>query len=306
MKAEPDEVVARVVGDDPDQAVAADDVGQEGVADEERKGEEEQCLPSFLQQLAGGPGRRGQGALRGGVAFDPVFEAAEDQFHEHGLRTGPAAPETSEGGGEDGDARQEEQEAQGEDGAVLGPEHLAEHGELALDDVDEEERVAVDADERPDEHDGQEQVADPDAGGVVAAAGLPGVNPHAGAPPGRPSPGDRGNPASPRVGRRFPDRDRRVSPGCGSREHGGNGDVEGAGGSSHEPERGLQSAGRRSESMVERSEVRAPVHGRCACLRGHGGFPRTSGGRARLRSRPGWFWTGGWLARSLAAPTRGS
>ena len=46
---------------------------------------------------------------------------------------------------------------------VLRPEDLAQDDELALDNVDQEQRVAVDADERPGEHDRQQQPAQPGA-----------------------------------------------------------------------------------------------------------------------------------------------
>ena len=65
----------------------------------------------------------------------------------------------------------------GEDDHVLRPENLAEHDELALDDVHHQQRIAVDGDERPGEHDRQQQPAEPGAPAVKPAADLARINP---------------------------------------------------------------------------------------------------------------------------------
>ena len=91
------------------------------------------------------------------VALDEVFDFAEDHFHHHRLRAGPTTPETAKGGGENQNAREEDEHCDGEDDAVLRLEDLAENGEAALDDIDQEERGAVDANPRAREHDNDGQ-----------------------------------------------------------------------------------------------------------------------------------------------------
>ena len=62
------------------------------------------CLKSFFADFPGVPRRLVQGALLVRVAFDEVFDFAEDHFHHHRLRTGPAAPKPAKRGGENDDA----------------------------------------------------------------------------------------------------------------------------------------------------------------------------------------------------------
>jgi hypothetical protein len=94
-----------------------------------------------------------------GVAFDEVFDFAKDHFHEDGLRTGPTAPEPSKSRREYNDARDENQQRHRGDDHVLRPENLAEDDELAFDEVQQEQRVAVNANERPHEYDREQQPA---------------------------------------------------------------------------------------------------------------------------------------------------
>ena len=196
MTVSPCRCLRRVVGDDLEQLLGADDVGEQRVADDERQAEEDGVLADLLANLAGRPRRLVQGALLVRVAFDEVFDLAEDHFHQHGLRAGPAAPQPAEGGGEDDDAGDEDQQRHREHDHVLRPEDLAEDDELALDDIDQEQRVAVDADERPGEHDGQQQPAQPGARrDRIARAASAGKATGAG-PPGPPWPGGRGSPPS--------------------------------------------------------------------------------------------------------------
>ena len=143
--------------------VHADDVAEEQIADDKGKAEEEGVLGQLEGGFAGRPRRGGQGALGAGVAFDLVFDAAENHFHEEGLRADPAAPEPAISGGEDHDAGEIEQQRDGEQGHVLRPKNPAENGETAGDDVEHEQRVAVDLDERPGKQNAQQQPAQIDA-----------------------------------------------------------------------------------------------------------------------------------------------
>ena len=67
--------------------------------------------------------------------------------------------------------------ADGEDDHVLRPENLAQHHELALHDVHQQQRIAVDGDERPGEHDQQQQPAKPGAPAEKPPADLARINP---------------------------------------------------------------------------------------------------------------------------------
>src|SRR5258708_30143520 len=121
-----------------------------------------------------------QRSLRRGIAFDEVFDLPEDQLHQQSLRTGPTAPEPAKSRCEDKDAGDENERGQSKDDPILRPEDLAEDGEPAFDNVEQEQRVAVDAHEWPHEHDRQEQIAQPGAPRVKPATGLLGIEP---APP---------------------------------------------------------------------------------------------------------------------------
>ena len=112
-----------------------------------------------------------------GVAFDQVFDLTKDHFHHHRLRTGPTAPEPSERGGEDDDASNEHKHGDGKDDEILRPEDLAEDGEAALDNIEQQERVAVDANPRSREHDDNERRGEPRAAVVPFARGLLGIKP---------------------------------------------------------------------------------------------------------------------------------
>jgi len=149
-------VAGGVVGDNCCQLIHADDVAQEEVAEDKREAKKDGVLEGFDGDFAGRPGRLREGALLAGIAFDFVFDAAEDHFHEDGLRAEPAAPEAAVGGGENHDAREVEQKRDGDQGHVLRPEDVAKHGKAARDDVDHEERIAVDLHKRPDKQRGED------------------------------------------------------------------------------------------------------------------------------------------------------
>ena len=121
------------------------------VADEDvrhRQGEERE--DRMLERLA----RQHPGAHPAGVAappggrrsLDPALDAAEHALQEHGLRTGVAAPDAAEQRGrgdeqEPGAGQQEEQEP-----GVLRVEGGAEQVEPPVLEVEEDRRVAADAD----------------------------------------------------------------------------------------------------------------------------------------------------------------
>ncbi len=171
------DVMARIIGDDRDERVAADDVGEQRVADNEGQHEEDAELEGFLRELPGRPWRGGEQALLHGVALDQILQFAENHFHHHRLRTRPTAPESPERRREDDDAGDEDEHRHGEDDHVLRPEELAEDGEPSLNDIHHEQRVAVDLDERSGKHDADEQPAHPGAPLRPFAMRLFGIDP---------------------------------------------------------------------------------------------------------------------------------
>jgi hypothetical protein len=100
----PGKMPGRVVANNSKELVNADDVAQKQIADDKGKPEEDKMLGQLKADFARRPRRGGQGALGAGVAFDFVFDAAEDHFHEKSLRANPAAPEPAISGGENHDA----------------------------------------------------------------------------------------------------------------------------------------------------------------------------------------------------------
>lgn len=129
---------AWVVELDGQQRFAADNIGEEGVAYDEGETQKHAVLDRFLENFSKAPWSPIKGALLVRVAFDEVFDFAEDHFHHHGLRTSPTTPKPAEGGCKDDDAGDEHEHGNGEDDGVLWPEDLPEDGEAALDDVEEE------------------------------------------------------------------------------------------------------------------------------------------------------------------------
>ena len=167
----------RVIGNDGVELFRADDVTQERVRDEKRKGEEDSLFEKLFSDLADAQRRGGQGALSDRIAFDEVFYFTKNHFHQQGLRASPTAPEPAKCGGENDNAGQKNQHGDGKNSDVLRPENLSEDGEPALDDVHEQERIAIDPDERANEENGEQQPAQPGAPAIEAALGLFRVNP---------------------------------------------------------------------------------------------------------------------------------
>ena len=143
----------------------------------ERQAEEDRVLAGFLDDLVRCPRRLIQSALLVRVPLDEIFDLPEHHFHEHGLGAGPAAPEPPIGCRENDDAGDEHQQGHREHDHVLRPEDLAQDDELALDDIDQQQRVAFDPDEGPREHDREQQPAQQCASAEEPAAHLPRVQP---------------------------------------------------------------------------------------------------------------------------------
>ena len=78
-----------------------------------------------------------------GVAFNQIFNAAKNHFHEQRLRASPATPESAKCAGENKNAGDEQQHGDGKDGRILWPKNLAENGKSPLDDVEEEQGIAL-------------------------------------------------------------------------------------------------------------------------------------------------------------------
>src|ERR1019366_4682537 len=171
------DVLRRRVGDDLAELLPADDIAQQNVADEERERKKNAVLGNLLENFPSGPRRTVQLALRWRVAFYEVFDFAKDHFHHHGLRAGPAAPEPAKRRREYQDAHDKDQHGDGKDDHVLRPEYLAEHDELAFADVHQQERIAADGDERPGEHDEQEQPTEPGAPAKPSSVHFARINP---------------------------------------------------------------------------------------------------------------------------------
>src|SRR5690606_25808673 len=95
------------------------------------------------------------------IAFNQKFDPAEHQFHEDGLRACPSAPHASVNGGEEHNAHHGNEHTEHEDVQILRPEHTSEQHELALDDVEEQERFPRNLDKRCDDEKCQQRIAHP-------------------------------------------------------------------------------------------------------------------------------------------------
>ncbi len=100
------------------------------------------------EKLARRPGCRIEPAAMQPFAFKPAFEPAEDMVEKNGLRTGPAAPDAAEQGGEEKQREAEAGDEKKKQPQVLGGERPAEEMETPVGQVEKDGRISADFDPR--------------------------------------------------------------------------------------------------------------------------------------------------------------
>jgi hypothetical protein len=78
-----------------------------------------------------------------GIAINPVFYFPEYHFHENGLRTGPAAKNSTKDGCKKNDEHYKSDHGQCEDEEVLRTKYLSENDKLPLQYINHDEGLTI-------------------------------------------------------------------------------------------------------------------------------------------------------------------
>ena len=143
------EVAGGVIGDEGQPLVAAHEIGQKSIGDQERNQKEDAVLGHFFQDFFGGPGAVVQPSAGVCVAFDERFDLPKNHFHKNRLRAGPAAKHAAINHREERDEHNKCQQPDGDKVKILRPEHHPKHDEPPFEHVEQKQRVPIYPDERP-------------------------------------------------------------------------------------------------------------------------------------------------------------
>jgi hypothetical protein len=116
------------------------------VCDQEGHQPEDDDLNGTFSDLISIPGHLAELALFVLITIEPVFDLSEDHFHEDGLWTGPTAEYAPKDHGKEDDKDNEREHPQHENEEILRTKNLSEQDEFPFEDIDHEERFALDLD----------------------------------------------------------------------------------------------------------------------------------------------------------------
>lgn len=144
--AEGGQVVERAFADEAVESFERDKVGKKDVGKKGRNDHEEAVFEEASPDFRKSPRGRVQSFASGGIALDEAFDAAEDVFEEDGVRTGPAAPESPEEGGDEEEGKAGPADRKKEDPEILWVKGEAEEVKFALGDIEKDGGRVVDGD----------------------------------------------------------------------------------------------------------------------------------------------------------------
>ena len=154
---QPLQMVQGIVRDDRPQLLDAGDVTEQRIADHERHENEHNVLELSSRSFSASDSRRS--ALRVIIAFNPILDPTKNHFHQQRLRARPPAPESPESSGENNNAGDKEEQCHSKNRRILRPENVADDDELTLNNVNEQERIALNFYERPNKCQGEQREA---------------------------------------------------------------------------------------------------------------------------------------------------